>query len=148
MVLNGLSAHDQLAGHLAIGQPGGDQARDGELLGGQAFRQGPSSTLARSEPAGGEFPVAAVQVRPGPEINQALPGDFTATMLAYGQTAFNQPLLVSEQFDIAGVRMLSGFTPGTLFLRLSCCIFAMRSSTASTERLSRLSRRRCSGYSS
>jgi hemolysin activation/secretion protein len=49
------------------------------------------------------------------EINQALPNDFFAAFKAYGQTSFNQPLLLSEQFDIDGPNMLSGFTVGEFF---------------------------------
>ena len=49
------------------------------------------------------------------EINQALPQDFFATFKAYGQTSFNQPLLLAEQFDIDGANMLSGFTAGEFF---------------------------------
>ncbi len=49
------------------------------------------------------------------EINQALPNDFFAAFKAYGQTSFNQPLLLPEQFDIDGANMLSGFTVGEFF---------------------------------
>ncbi|MGA8613490.1 MAG: ShlB/FhaC/HecB family hemolysin secretion/activation protein, partial [Xanthobacteraceae bacterium] len=49
------------------------------------------------------------------EINQALPYDFFAAFKAYGQTSFNQPLLLPEQFDIDGADMLSGFTAGEFF---------------------------------
>jgi hemolysin activation/secretion protein len=49
------------------------------------------------------------------EINQALPSDFFAALKAYGQTSFNQPLLLPEQFDIDGANMLSGFTVGEFF---------------------------------
>ncbi|HTV27055.1 MAG TPA: ShlB/FhaC/HecB family hemolysin secretion/activation protein [Xanthobacteraceae bacterium] len=49
------------------------------------------------------------------EINQALPNDFFATFKTYGQTSFNQPLLLSEQFDIDAPNMLSGFTVGEFF---------------------------------
>ena len=49
------------------------------------------------------------------EINQALPYDFFVAGMAYGQTSFNQPLLLSEQFDIDGAKMLSGFTAGEFF---------------------------------
>jgi hemolysin activation/secretion protein len=48
------------------------------------------------------------------EIDQSLPYDFVAVMTASGQTAFNRPLLVSEQFDIVGARQLSGYDTGTL----------------------------------
>ena len=46
------------------------------------------------------------------EINKALPYDFFAAFKAYGQTSFNQPLLLPEQFDIDGANMISGFTVG------------------------------------
>jgi hemolysin activation/secretion protein len=49
------------------------------------------------------------------EINQALPYDFFAAFKAYGQTSFNQPLLLPEQYDIDGANMLSGFTVGEFF---------------------------------
>jgi hemolysin activation/secretion protein len=49
------------------------------------------------------------------EVTKTLPVDFVGTFDAFGQTAFNKPLLVSEQYDIAGVKMLSGFVPGILF---------------------------------
>jgi len=49
------------------------------------------------------------------EINQALPNDFFAAFKTYGQTSFNQPLLLSEQFDIDAPNMLSGFTVGEFF---------------------------------
>jgi hemolysin activation/secretion protein len=49
------------------------------------------------------------------EVNQALPQDFFAAFKAYGQTSFNQPLLLPEQFDIDGANMLSGFTAGEFF---------------------------------
>jgi hemolysin activation/secretion protein len=49
------------------------------------------------------------------EINQALPNDFFAAFKTYGQTSFNRPLLLSEQFDIDGPNMLSGFTVGEFF---------------------------------
>jgi hemolysin activation/secretion protein len=48
------------------------------------------------------------------EVNQALPYDFFAAFFASGQTSFNAPLLTSEQFDITGAKMLSGFTAGSL----------------------------------
>jgi hemolysin activation/secretion protein len=48
------------------------------------------------------------------EVTQSLPQDFIATFSAFGQTSFGQPLLTSEQFDIVGSRMLSGFTAGQL----------------------------------
>jgi hemolysin activation/secretion protein len=49
------------------------------------------------------------------EINKALPYDFFAAFKAYGQTSFNQPLVLPEQFDIDGANMLSGFTVGEFF---------------------------------
>jgi hemolysin activation/secretion protein len=49
------------------------------------------------------------------EINQALPSDFFAALKAYGQDAFDHPLLLSEQYDIDGANMLSGFTTGEFF---------------------------------
>jgi hemolysin activation/secretion protein len=48
------------------------------------------------------------------ELNQSLPYDFFASFAAFGQTSFNTPLLTSEQFDITGAKMLSGFTAGSL----------------------------------
>ena len=49
------------------------------------------------------------------EINQALPSDFFVALMAYGQSSFNQPLLLPEQFDIDGPKMISGFTAGEFF---------------------------------
>lgn len=48
------------------------------------------------------------------EVTQVLPYDFVASFGAFGQTSFNTPLLTSEQFDLVGARMLSGFTSGAL----------------------------------
>jgi hemolysin activation/secretion protein len=48
------------------------------------------------------------------EVTQGLPYDFFASLGAFGQTSFNHPLLTSEQFDITGARLLSGFTSGAL----------------------------------
>jgi hemolysin activation/secretion protein len=48
------------------------------------------------------------------ELVQALPWDLLATITTYGQYSFNEALLTSEQFDITGPRMLSGFTAGAL----------------------------------
>jgi hemolysin activation/secretion protein len=47
-------------------------------------------------------------------IMQSLPSDFLVTTTAYAQTSFHRPLLTSEQFDIVGPKMLSGFTAGSL----------------------------------
>jgi hemolysin activation/secretion protein len=47
------------------------------------------------------------------DIMQSLPESFFVSLGAAGQTAFNNPLLNSEQFDIVGARMLSGYTSGT-----------------------------------
>ena len=44
-----------------------------------------------------------------------LPNDFFAAFKAYGQTSFNHPLLLPEQYDIDGANMLSGFTAGEFF---------------------------------
>ena len=46
------------------------------------------------------------------EIDQALPSDFFVNFYASGQDSFGRALLTSEQFDIDGSRMLSGFTAG------------------------------------
>lgn len=47
------------------------------------------------------------------DITQSLPEAFYVSVGVAGQTAFNKPLLNSEQFDIVGSRMLSGYTSGT-----------------------------------
>jgi hemolysin activation/secretion protein len=47
-------------------------------------------------------------------ILQNLPSNFLITTTAYAQSSFNRPLLTSEQFDIVGPKMLSGFTAGSL----------------------------------
>lgn len=46
------------------------------------------------------------------DVTQSLPEAFFVSVGASGQTAFNKPLLNSEQFDIVGARMLSGYTSG------------------------------------
>jgi hemolysin activation/secretion protein len=48
------------------------------------------------------------------EVYQALPQDFFTSISVSGQTGFKNPLLKSEQYDITGVRALSGFTAGAL----------------------------------
>ena len=48
------------------------------------------------------------------EVYQALPQDFFTSIAASGQTGFHNPLLKSEQYDITGVKALSGFTSGAL----------------------------------
>jgi hemolysin activation/secretion protein len=48
------------------------------------------------------------------ELNQSLPFNFFTSVMASGQTSFNHALLTSEQFDIDGAKMLSGFTAGSL----------------------------------
>ncbi len=48
------------------------------------------------------------------EINQALPSDFFAALMAFGQTSFGDPLVTSEQYDITGAKMVSGLTAGAL----------------------------------
>ncbi|MBS0248681.1 MAG: ShlB/FhaC/HecB family hemolysin secretion/activation protein [Proteobacteria bacterium] len=47
------------------------------------------------------------------DITQRLPEAFFASFSSSAQTSFNKPLLSSEQFDIAGARMLSGYTGGS-----------------------------------
>jgi hemolysin activation/secretion protein len=47
-------------------------------------------------------------------ILQSLPKDFFFSATSYAQSSFNRPLLTSEQFDIVGPKMLSGFTAGAL----------------------------------
>lgn len=47
------------------------------------------------------------------EINQALPSDMFVMLAAAGQTSFGKPLLKSEQFDLVGPRLLSGFSAGS-----------------------------------
>lgn len=48
------------------------------------------------------------------EVNQSLPYDFSTSIAASGQTGFNHALLTSEQYDLTGAKMLSGFTSGAL----------------------------------
>jgi hemolysin activation/secretion protein len=48
------------------------------------------------------------------EIDQALPQDFFDDFYAAGQDSFHRALLTSEQFDIDGAKLLSGFTAGSL----------------------------------
>jgi hemolysin activation/secretion protein len=47
------------------------------------------------------------------DITQSLPQDFFLMLAASGQTGFNNPLLKSEQFDIVGARMVSGYSSGS-----------------------------------
>jgi hemolysin activation/secretion protein len=47
-------------------------------------------------------------------ITQPLPSDFFVATTSYAQSSFNRPLLTSEQFDIIGPKMLSGFPVGLL----------------------------------
>jgi hemolysin activation/secretion protein len=46
------------------------------------------------------------------EVNQRLPYDLFTSVAAAGQTSFHHALLTSEQYDIDGATMLSGFTAG------------------------------------
>ena len=48
------------------------------------------------------------------EIDQSLPQDFFANFYAAGQDSFHRALLTPEQYDIDGIRLLSGFTAGAL----------------------------------
>jgi hemolysin activation/secretion protein len=48
------------------------------------------------------------------EINQSLPQDFFANLYAAGQNSFHRAMLTSEQYDIDGAKLLSGFTAGAL----------------------------------
>lgn len=48
------------------------------------------------------------------EVYQALPQDFFTSVAISGQTGFMNPLLKSEQYDITGVKALSGFTSGAM----------------------------------
>ena len=48
------------------------------------------------------------------EINQALPQDFFANFYAAGQDSFHRAMLTPEQYDIDGIKLLSGFTAGAL----------------------------------
>jgi hemolysin activation/secretion protein len=83
-------------------------------LAGLGARQAPSAPgeppLSRNG-AGPQFTKLTAHL----EATKTLWGGIDGTVLAFGQTAFNKPLLVSEQFDIGGLRLLSGIFPGTLF---------------------------------
>jgi hemolysin activation/secretion protein len=48
------------------------------------------------------------------EIDQALPQDFFVNLYAAGQDSFHRAMLTSEQYDIDGAKLLSGFTAGSL----------------------------------
>jgi hemolysin activation/secretion protein len=48
------------------------------------------------------------------EIDQTLANNVFASILAAGQTSFHHALLTSEQYDIDGPKLLSGFTAGSL----------------------------------
>lgn len=47
------------------------------------------------------------------DVTQNLPSDFFVMVAAFGQTSFNHALLLSEQFDLVGARMLSGYASGS-----------------------------------
>lgn len=47
------------------------------------------------------------------ELAQSLPGGFVGTISAFAQTGFGNPLLKSEQMDIVGYHMVSGYDVGT-----------------------------------
>ena len=47
-------------------------------------------------------------------VTQSLPENLFVTLIANGQTSFNKPLLTSEQFDLVGAQMLSGYDAGSL----------------------------------
>ena len=46
-------------------------------------------------------------------LTQGLPAGLFVTLAGYGQTSFNEPLVTSEQLDIVGANMLSGYDAGT-----------------------------------
>ena len=48
------------------------------------------------------------------EIDQSLPQDYFANFYAAGQDSFHRAMLTSEQYDIDGTKLLSGFTAGAL----------------------------------
>jgi hemolysin activation/secretion protein len=48
------------------------------------------------------------------EIDQALEHDFFVNFYAAGQDSFHRAMLTSEQYDIDGAKLLSGFTAGAL----------------------------------
>ena len=48
------------------------------------------------------------------EIAQTLPQDFFANLYAAGQYSFHHAMLTSEQYDVDGSKLLSGFTAGSL----------------------------------
>jgi hemolysin activation/secretion protein len=48
------------------------------------------------------------------EVDQALQQDFFDNFYAAGQNSFHRALVTSEQFDIDGAKLLSGFTAGSL----------------------------------
>jgi len=48
------------------------------------------------------------------EIDQSLPQEFFDNVYASAQDSFHRALLTSEQFDIDGIKLLSGFTAGAL----------------------------------
>jgi hemolysin activation/secretion protein len=48
------------------------------------------------------------------QIDQSLPENFIVSFSAAGQDSFGHAMLASEQYDIDGARLLSGFTAGSL----------------------------------
>ncbi|PIT01954.1 hypothetical protein TSA1_15115 [Bradyrhizobium nitroreducens] len=47
------------------------------------------------------------------QVTQNLPENFFVSLAAFGQTSFNRPLLKSEQYDLVGAQMLSGYNAGS-----------------------------------
>lgn len=47
------------------------------------------------------------------QISQSLPENFFLSLAGFGQTSFDRPLLKSEQYDLVGAQMLSGYNAGS-----------------------------------
>src|SRR5580704_5611607 len=71
--LDGLDADVQLGSGLPVGASGGDEAGH-RLLGPGEAGQGEHSFCSRRRADGGELPVAGLQVGPGAQRGQPLPG--------------------------------------------------------------------------
>jgi hemolysin activation/secretion protein len=89
---------------------GGNYSKGLDILGARTAAEAPPWMPLSRQGADATFDKLDAHI----EIDQALPHDFFFNFYASGQDSFRKPLLTSEQFNIDGARMLSGFTAGAL----------------------------------
>jgi hemolysin activation/secretion protein len=89
---------------------GGNYSRGLDILGARTAAEAPSWMPLSRQGADAVFDKLDAHI----EIDQALTHDFFVNFYASGQDSFRRALLTSEQFNIDGSRMLSGFTAGAL----------------------------------